>query len=92
MAGHPETLRYIGYYRNHQVRFFHQEGEEKPWRFVFEDTTAAGKPPKKAPAWSDQPEPDIESAKSAALKLARERYGGFAEEKWDEWLDLSDEM
>jgi hypothetical protein len=77
--------RYIGYYRNHLVEFFYNEGDEKPWRFIF----VVGSGSRTPLQWDDQPEPDLDSAKSNALELARERYGGPPDENWDEWLDLS---
>ena len=85
MASSSPKPRFIGYYRNHRVEFFHDAGTEKPWRFVFVDGPGSGRKPQE---WIDLPEADIDLAKSIALSLARERYGGFAEEKWDEWMDL----
>lgn len=89
MTSCSKTPRYIGYYRNHRVEFFHDAGTERPWRFVFVDGLPA-KSSQIARQWNDPPEADLDSAKAIALSLARERYGGFSSEKWDEWLDLSD--
>jgi hypothetical protein len=77
----PDKLRYIGYYRNRRVKFFCDESQKKPWTFEFEDSVAASA--------DVRPEPDLASAKAAALQLARTRYGGPSEENWDEWVDLS---
>jgi len=82
------TLRYIAYYRNQQVKFFYSEGQERPWRFVFEGGLARDS---QAIAERDNPpEADLDSAKAAALVHARRRYGGPVEENWDDWIDISE--
>ena len=89
MAGLSGTLRHVAFYRNHAVKFYYEEGAERPWRFLFEDGLADSTDPKTVLAWDDPSEIDLLSAKAAALAIARKRYGGWAEENWDDWIDVS---
>jgi hypothetical protein len=89
MLARTGTLRYLAYYRNHQVKFFYAEGQEKPWRFEFERGLEISSDPKAILKWDDPPELNLDSAKAAALVYARRRYGGPVEENWDDWIDIS---
>ena len=92
MAALPGTLRHVAFYRNHSVKFYYEEGAERPWRFLFEDGLAVSTDPKTFLAWDDGSEIDLPSAKAAALAIARKRYGGWAEENWDDWIDVSEDQ
>ena len=74
------------------MRFYYDEGREKPWRFAFEEGLSVSSDSQSILEWDDPPHLDLASAKTAALELARKRYGGWVEENWDDWVDLSEDQ